>query len=333
MEIVSVENNWRDEVLYLDINIGNICNYKCWYCWPGSNEGTIKWPNIEILKKNITHLINYYIANTNKRVFDIHFVGGEPTHWPKLGEFIQFCRENFNCLISMTSNGSKQKTWWHRYGTYFDRIHMSCHHQYIKREDFRDICDWLYKNNVVVSASVMMDPNQWDKCIDLVEYLKGSKYKWTIRYVDIVDERISYTEEQYKILSQHRARRVNLLFFWWNNKYWTSKVKVVDTQGKTHRMQDNELLLKRMNNFYGWECSVGVNWIIISGTGDLSCTRGQKLFGEDTYYNLYDKDFVNKFNPKIIPSICTQTECVCGIETTMPKRKISNKKVIPIYAN
>lgn len=333
MEITKVHNNWKDDVLRLDINLGNYCNYKCWYCWPGSNNGTYKFPNIDIIKRNISHLINYYKEHTPKKVFDIHFCGGEPTHWKDLPEFIKFLKDEFNCLISMTSNGSKKVQWWKENAKYFDRIHMSCHHEFVNIEEYREICDYLYEQNVVVSVSVMMDPNAWNKCTGLVEYLKGSRHRWTIRYVEIIGPNINYTQEHRDVLSLHRARRVNLWFFFKNNRHYKSKVIVRDDKGKKHRFEDNEILLKRLNNFYGWECSVGVNWINVSMSGEISGTCNQLLFGNDFSYNLYDSDFVEKFTPDIKPAICTKTQCLCSIETVMPKKKIANKTVIPIYEN
>lgn len=333
MNLVKIHNNWRKDTLYIDINLGNYCNHKCWYCWPESNLGTHKFPDLEILKTNITHLIDYYKNNTDKKIFDVHFCGGEPTHWKDLPEFIKFLKEKFNCLISMTSNGSKKMEWWKVNGKYFNRIHMSCHHEYVNLEEFRNICDYLYDINVVASASVMMDPFAWDKCINIVEYLKKSRRQWTIRYVDIIDPTVKYTDEQQKILLKHRARRVNLWFFWKNNKYYRSKVTVTDDKGKKYKFQDNEIILKKLNNFYGWECTAGVNWVDVSMKGVISATCHQQLYGEQSFYNLYDLDFVKKFNPKIQPVICTKTSCVCGIESVMPKKRINNKKIIPIYAN
>lgn len=322
MNLVSIDNNWKDNVLNIDLNLGNYCNYKCWYCWPGSNNGTHKFPNIDVIKKNISHFIDYYKQHTNKTMFDIHFCGGEPTHWPKLPEFIKFLKENFNCLISITSNGSKKLEWWEQNSKYFDRIHMSCHHEFVNIEEYRDLCDYLYTQNVVVSVSMMMDPNAWDKCINLVEYLKKSNKQWTIRYVELIDDTINYTEEQKKILAMHRARRVNIFWFWKNNKYYRSKVVAIDNSGKKHKLQDNEILLKKLNNFYDWECSLGVNWVNISNNGTISGTCGQILYNENNNYNLYDVDFQNKFQPTIKPVICSKKQCVCSIETVMPKRKL-----------
>lgn len=331
MQIVEVDNNWRSEVLNIDLILGNYCNYKCWYCWPGANAGTIKFPDLELLKKNISHLINYYRKNTKKKVFDIHFCGGEPTHWKHFPEFIRFLKENFNCLISMTSNGSKKLEWWEKNVKYFDRIHLSCHHEFVELEEYRNLCDYIYEQNVIVSVSVMMDPNKWDKCMDIIDYLKKSKRQWTIRYVEIIDKNVIYTDEQKSVLSKHRARRVNLWYFWKNNKYYRSKVVVKDETGKTHRFQDNEILLKKLNNFSGWECSVGVNWINISMNGTISGTCGEHLYKNDFNYNLYDLDFEKVFNPVIQSTPCTKIECRCVIETVMPKKKSNpQQKIISI---
>lgn len=330
MDLISVHNNWDKDVLNIDIILGNYCNYSCWYCWPGSNAGTHKFPDIDIIKTNITHLMNYYQQH-GKTKFDIHFCGGEPTHWPQLSEFVKYLKSKFNCLISMTSNGSKKKEWWEVNAKYFDRIQLSCHHQYVDKEQFRNLCDFLYEANVVVSVSTMMDPKEWDKCISIVNYLKKSKHSWTIRYVEIIDKNVAYTDEQKQVLAQHRARKVNLWFFLKNNKYYRSKVTVIDSAGKKYRYKDNEILLKKLNNFFGWECSVGVNWINVSMSGEISGTCGENLFGLDYKFNLYDYDFISKFNPNITETICSKSFCNCEIETVMPKRKLKSRKIIPIY--
>jgi MoaA/NifB/PqqE/SkfB family radical SAM enzyme len=333
MNIVSVENNWNSNTLRIDINIGNICNYQCWYCWPGAHAGTDYWPDLELIKKNTAHFINYYKHNSNKTVFDFHFVGGEPTHWPKLFEYVKFLKDNFNCLISMTSNGSKKLDYWKKVVPYFDRIHMSAHHQFMDVAQFRSVCDLLYENNVIVSVSMMMDPTNWDKCYNIVEELKQSKRRWTIKYVELIGNDITYTEEQQLILKKFRARSVNLFWFFKNNKHYRSKVKVIDDNGKKHKFGDNEILLRKLNQFYGWECSVGVDWVHIHRSGNISGTCGQVLFGNDVNYDFYSADFENEFKPTISFTKCTQLACWCGIETTMKKFKVDNAKVIPIYAN
>jgi organic radical activating enzyme len=323
MNLVKVENGWNNKTLGINLSLGNVCNYNCWYCFPGENEGDYKFPDYETFKTNITHLLNHY-KNNGKEIFDISYVGGEPTHWPKLAEFTQYLKENFNCLISMTTNGSKKLDYWKKIAPYFNRIQISYHHQYADIQKFKDICDYLYTQNVVVSASVMMDPNEWNKCIDVVEELKLSKNRWTIRYSELLGHGITYTEEQLRILDLHRARGPNPFWFWKNNKYYKSKVVVTTDTGKRIKLKDNSILLNRWNNFYKWECSLGVDWVHIDHSGTVSGTCNQSLYNEKQKYNLRDTDFALKFNPKIQSVICKQFSCNCMAETNMPK------KVIPI---
>ncbi len=325
MKLIKVENGWNDKVLGIDLSLGNVCNYKCWYCFPGANEGDQKFPDYETFKTNITHLLNYYKDN-GKEIFDISYVGGEPTHWPKLIDFTKYLKENFNCLISMTTNGSKKMDYWKQIAPYFDRIHMSCHHQYVNLEKFRDVCDYLYTQNVIVSVSVMMDPTCWDTCMYMVEQLKKSKKRWTIRYVELLGHNITYIDDQIKILNKHRARGPNLFWFWKNNKYFKSKVIATSDNGNLIKLKDNGILLNRWNTFYGWECSVGSNWIHVGTTGHISGTCGEKLYNDTKIYNLRDKNFVSTFNPTIGPTTCKQISCNCMAETNMPK----HKKIIPI---
>jgi MoaA/NifB/PqqE/SkfB family radical SAM enzyme len=326
MNIISVDNNWNPKVLRIELSLGNVCNYRCWYCFPGSNEGNFKFPNLEILKKNIPHLIDYYKKNLGKEIFEFEFVGGEPTHWPKLLEFIKFLKENFKCLITITTNGSKSVKWWNEAAEYFDRVMLSCHYQYVNIQEFRDIADLLYSKGIIVSSSVMMDPNEWEKCIELVQFLKGSRYRWTIKYANIVGHDVLYHDKQRKILNKFRARRANLFWFWKNNNYYVSKVKVTDEHGKSYRLKDNEIIFKNLNRFNGWKCNIGVDWIVVKMDGTISGNCNQNLFGLPKNYNFFSDSFIHEFSPKLISSVCDKFECNCTLESNM-------KKVIPIYEN
>ena len=86
-KIIEIKNG-NTKTLRINYDLGNICNYKCWYCFPGSNEGTVPWPAVELVKHNIVKLITHYQSNG----YDVQLslLGGEPTLWPNLGEFVEF---------------------------------------------------------------------------------------------------------------------------------------------------------------------------------------------------------------------------------------------------
>jgi MoaA/NifB/PqqE/SkfB family radical SAM enzyme len=335
MNIVEVKQNWPSDLLRVDVTLGNICNYQCWYCWPGSNEGNHKWPEFDTIVKNTAHLLDYYLANTDKKKFDFHIMGGEVTHWKEFVNFIKYFKERYDCIFTLTTNASKKLSWWESAYSYLDYVTISTHHEFSDPAHVRDVADFLYKKNIMVVSLVLMDPAAWDKCMSIVDYFKGSAKRWSIRYVEVIHDKVVYTDAQKQVLDKLRARRVNPLFFLKTNKSYKSKVTVVDDANKTHKFGDHELVLRRLNNFQGWECDAGVEWVAIKMDGSLAAICSNNLYDSDEQYNLFDPEFVNKFTPTIKPTICHKDACWCMFETNMPKRKINAtvKKVIPIYAN
>jgi organic radical activating enzyme len=269
------------------------------------------------------------MENSNKKIFEFHFEGGEPTHWPQLSEYAKFLKENFNCLISMHSNGSKKIEYWQSIAPYFDSVTLSGHHEFMEQEHFRNLGDFLYENNVLVSANIMMHPTRWDTCMHIVDFLINSKHKWAIRYREIYGSNVVYTPEQISILARHRVRSHNLFWFIKNNKYFNSKVRVVDSTGKKHKLVDNEITLKRLNQFKGWRCSVGVDFIHINRSGVFACLSKQSFFPPGI--NFYSDNFTNEFSPVLEYVVCNKDNCWDHGESNMKKYKTSDSKIIPIY--
>jgi hypothetical protein len=183
----------------------------------------------------------------------------------------------------------------------------------------------------MVNIQVMMDSRRWDSCMDAVEYYKNSKHHWTIRHAEIVHDDINYTTEQKTILQTLRPRGTSPWFYIRNNKTPGSGVKVIDDLGKIYKIDDHKLVLERLNNFQGWECDVGVDWLNIKANGTIAGICGNKLYDQSAVYNIFDPDFLETFQPQITSTICN-SNCWCTFETNMPKRKINSntKKIIPI---
>jgi wyosine [tRNA(Phe)-imidazoG37] synthetase (radical SAM superfamily) len=67
-EIIEIkQKGWKSNTLRVDLILGNICNYKCWYCWPQCNRGDVKWPEFDLVTQNLSCLLDYYLKNSNKR--------------------------------------------------------------------------------------------------------------------------------------------------------------------------------------------------------------------------------------------------------------------------
>lgn len=321
MEIIEVRNTWPSDYFKIEINLGDICNFQCWYCWPEAHAAKYKWPDYDLLVKNLSHLIEYYIQNTNKRKFEISLLGGEVTHWKRFIDFIEHFKTKYDCIITIITNASKSLDWWKTAAKYLSYVYVSHHPQFSKKEHNRELLDYLYEQNIVSLVAVLMDPNCWDKCLETIEYYKQSKHEWTIRYHGIIHEKVNYTPEQNEILKEVRARRVNLSWFFANNKLPITNVEIIDKENNLHKVTDKHIVLQRLNNFKGWDCSLGIDWISIKHDGSISGACKNRLYGLEKYYNIYDTEFDKIFNPIIKSAICDRPACWCDPEANMPKKR------------
>lgn len=322
--IISVNNAISKDVLRIEYCLGNTCNYSCWYCFPNSNTGTYRWPDIDIVKKNLSHLIKQYLIYGKKRI-EFKLIGGEPTLWPKLGEFAEYFSKEFNCLISMSTNGSRTLRWWRENAKYFGYIDLSVHHAEADINHLISVADCVYDQNVYIAANVLMDFNAWDKCISIIDQLKKSKRRWYIAATDIQhNQQWHYTEEQQKFLLKPIQRYANPWYFFKTHKVDKINCSITYENKKTKKVSPLFIVLNNLNHFQGWECNAGIDRIHITMAGDiLACNMQQPLFNKPITYNIYQNGFTTVFNPKITSSICVKKDCNCTAEILLKKRKLT----------
>lgn len=319
MNIIEVKSNWKSSDLRIEFMIGNLCNYSCWYCFPGSFEGTHRFPDYDLIVKNLLHLVNRYKAKGKKRIF-LHIIGGEPTLWPKLGEFAElFSKEG--CLISISTNASRTIRWWEEYAKFFDKVIISFHHERVDVDHNIQVGDILYRNGAIVNANVLMDPNAWDKCVSIIEKIKKSKHKWTILAAEVLHSKILYNKEQKEYLKDYIKRKPNLLNYLRRNKHARVEIKVVLEDHSVKKVQNNWITLNKLNHFKGWSCSLGQDSLFITKEGNVTGTCNENLYGLDFSYNIYDPEFEKKFDPELNPVICSKDDCWCQAEVILNKVK------------
>lgn len=319
--IVEIKNNSPKNRLRIEYMLGNFCNYKCKYCFPGSNEGDQHWPDIAVVKKNLSHLLNQY-KKIGKSEFLFYLIGGEPTVWKELPEFCKYFKENYSSIIHISTNGSRSFNWWKENFIHFDQIDISVHHEYAKIEHIKNISDLIYENEVYVNCDVMFDYGYFDKCKQIVEDLKTSKHSWPIISKPILlNGKTFYNEEETKYLEDGLKRIPDLVWYHKVNKIdrTTVDVSFKDKSQKTI-YGDNWFVLNNLNNFFKWECNIGVDFIKILPNGIIKSNCQQRLYNLDKDFNLYNPVFKDEFNPKIERTICQQSICRCSSEIVINKR-------------
>jgi len=333
---IEIINPDYDEYLSIQYAFTNVCNYKCNYCWPDSHSGTSRWPDYDIICKNFDHLISVYKTHFNKKTIRFHLLGGEPTLWPRLGDFAKFIYEKHGCRITMSTNGSRTLRWWDEYAEYFNDIQLSVHHEFCDLDHIKSVLDCIYsKGTVMTAAMVLMDPVAWDKCVGIVDELVDYPTPWLVKTKTLVESDGEFTSELNKNYnSEHK-------------EYLKNKIKKLPPEDYIIRMkelgnieQDRTSAIIKFNDgtsepyktfslyetgnnsFLGWSCNLGKDRVTVQANGRLQGSCGElKIYGNNVFH-IHDVDFVETFTPEVVkPVKCSIPFCGCSAEVRLPKKK------------
>lgn len=331
---IKIESTQRPNILEIRWMPHNVCNFKCKYCFPGSFEGTDRAPKeIDLLVKNFSHLINHYKINRKKDKVHLKILGGEPTVWPSLEKFIKEIKEKHDVYVSLISNGSRTLRWWEQNGHMIDNVVLSFHAMQADLDHHIKVADTMYELGKKVTVLVLMDPENWDICKRSVDYmLAHAKHKWFIQAKEVVEYGqgpITYTDEQKKYLSKEIKQWPSIAWFLKNYKLIADgsirifESKTTLSSGKKILATPQTYINNDWNSFKGWGCDVGLDCVFVDSKGSVIGSCGQDIYNLDYHYNILDQDFVEKFKPDLVPSICKMDKCLCQPETHISKRKLS----------
>ena len=310
-----IENNQDPDMVRIEYMPGNTCNHKCHYCFPGSNEGDQGWPDVDIVKQNLSHLLTHY-ENNGKPKSNLYIVGGEPTLWKGLEELCQYLKSKHNIIIEMSTNGTRKLNWWKNNAKNFDHVEVSVQREFANLDHLITVCDTLYDLGIFVNADVLIDPDDFEQSVANLEYLKTHcKNKWPI-IAKIVhfNGRHRYTDTQLTYFENVIKQYPTQEWFDTTNKKPLRNIKIHSDDNIITVNNDNYLIANNLNKFQGCTCNLGVDFIKIFPDGRITGNCQQKLFG-----NLHDDNFTQTYSPVIEPLICNRQLCVCSEETVIAK--------------
>lgn len=334
MKPIAILNDTFDNYLYINFISSTVCNYKCHYCFPGCNDGKHRWPkDLTIFNKNLGHMIDVYKKQLGKTKIRINIAGGEPTLWPQLGEFAEYFHKEYDCKLTLATNGSRTMRFWHEYAKYFDDICVAAHHESCDLNHIKEVLDYAYNNtDVLINCLVLMDPTAWEKCESIVDELRDHTTPWLlkVRPLKINEKIVEYTPEQTayikdkmkKIPPNEWIQRMKDLGKLYTEEDSTGMQLVMDN-GEVINGDTNMIFRNDWYHFTGWECNIGVDRFQIDADGSIvgSCTA-RNLFNLSYPLNINDENFIEEFDKvKITPIKCRQLSCLCSAEVKMPKRK------------
>jgi len=322
MKPIKIISNQKKNHIKISYSPTDVCNYTCNYCFPGSNAGKYPYPkNLNLIVDNFSHLFDYYKHNGYETI-ELQILGGEPTLWPELDEFIIRLKNKHNFIASVQSNGSRTIRWWQEKAQVFNKVTLTAHHKETNLAQFVTIADTLFDTDVYVEVSVCMDSTDWDKCVNMVEYFKRvGRNKWYIGTQKLEGSiGTNYTQDQLDYLSHSTKRNPSLFYaFRMRKNFSINRSKVIFDNGSTQTVRHNQVQINDWNHFFNWQCHVGLEMFYINPNGKLTGSCGSNIYGLDDTFNIYDIDFKEKFNPELKTTRCPYLGCYCTPETRMTK--------------
>lgn len=344
MKPIKIISTQKSNILEIRWNPNNVCNYKCEYCFPGTNTGEYLSPkNLDLVIKNFNHMIKRYKEQLGKTKIHLMMAGGEPTLWKDLSIFIREIKKENDIYLTLNTNGSRTLRWWKEYGHLIDNAHLSYHISQADPDHMIAVADTLFEYNKKVTVKVLMARDRWQEGLDVIEYMKkNSKHKWFIMTGEVIEPEvmnlagikvidandIQLTTDQKKFLKNSLKRIPSLLWLWKNRKLvFGGQIRLYESlayfeNGKNLKAKSNTYINNNWNNFEGWSCDIGLDSVYIHWDGEIKGSCMQTIYGLDYAYNILDDDFVEKFNPEFKPSICTKKNCYCSPETHISKFKL-----------
>lgn len=302
---------------YINWALVNRCNYKCNYCHPDLNSGTIKPPKYEA----VTHFIDDVLKSVNTVDGKAHFEfgGGEVTILSYFSELIQYISER-NGEVTIVSNGSKKISWWQENVKHLSGVSLSFHINDIKSEShFIEVSKVLEASQTTrFHVNIMMVPDRFGDCLQFANRLK-QKVRCSIALQPLfegfghggITKKYPYTPEQEKIMKDFRGRPELK-----DLSPSMAELEVKYADGKTENLSTFDLIANDQTNFVGWDCYAGVDSLVVTFSGDIYRSWCMQ---DGPIGSIYDENIELPTHP----TKCRTKICQCGVD--LSAKKINTK--------
>lgn len=282
--------------------LGNTCNYSCSYCPEELHSGTFKYPKLDIA----VDIFNKFRGDANQKIY-YEIVGGEPTLWSKLSEYIDII-SNENTFIEVNSNASRTKRYWDSFNAKVDFFYLSFHPETADEDKFIEVLESLH-NRYRVHVTILLLHEYWDKCkrffnkIFIERTDLNINVTFTLVRPNFSEEAMIPTEEMRQYIQMNKKNRAlplkqnvpHTLFY--NDK----------------RINWRNFQLNNFNNFKGMQCNAPSERLYIHVDGNIyhaSC-RERGSIG-NIYTGRYDLS-------NNTPITCSKNKCGCKFDALPSK--------------
>jgi len=306
----NTNNLFDNKTFRINWHLGNTCTFKCSYCDPLCHDGSIPWSDLDRSKELVDTILDVYSKRFNKEIFMFELTGGEPTVYPHIDEFSKFLKQR-GIFVSLCTNGSRSLRWWDEYGGNFTSITNSYHPEFTDVKHLTEVCNLLRLKNVDATSLVLLDPNNFEKVKNDLEYMRNNgtfgvfvrkvykRNEGTMETRDYTQEQLDYLEKNNYIAPKVNVNPIDKLIYRIN---WMKEDK------SQEEINENFIIGTPKNNFKEWNCYGGIDTLSLDMRGYIFpayCSTGTRnSIGNWRTDNIKDIKWPEK------PMICN-SKCTC----------------------
>ncbi len=295
----------------------SICNFKCSYCPTSLHDGKNRGLPLEDVKNFCLQVIQH---KKDKKVF-FEFTGGEMTYYKDFVALFEFLKAN-GADTGLISNGSRDLEFWQQHKHLIDHICLSFHPEQGDMDHFFKVVT-LLNEVTTVHVNIMMLPEKFDALMGLgrkiAAQVEGVSISIQALFEEMSGDIFPYTKEQKDLLdkpdlevgSDIKYCRTPKL----ERKVYRGEMKKVFPDGTEEVVNPPELIAQGENNWYGWNCNIGLENLVVDFYGNVK--RGWCGVGGDIGHV---SDYV--FNFPTRPVYCQTQNCYCGLDIMAKKVKV-----------
>jgi len=292
----SVTSRWyHQDSIKIEWNLGKRCNYDCSYCPASIHDNSSPHTDIEILKSVVDRLVSL------GKPVRLSFTGGEPCVHPKFQELVRYCKHKGISWISVTTNGTLPFEFYTMLPV--DQYVFSLHFEFDWKRVFETMLRVVSSSKIKIMAQIMAHHEHMDSVLMARARCLQEEIPSTIR-------RIRWTEGDHNVFDDLKYDGKDLQWILENES--TVEANTVLLYEHPVLMHSNDVIKNHLNQFKDWQCSAGIESLMINWDGDVhraTCRVGGSLG------NIYEGTFVVPTEP----ITCTRDWCTCSADIPLTK--------------
>ena len=288
---LTYQNPEKENWFLVSWTLSNKCNYRCDYCPSFLHDGSSGWPD----KDDVFDFVKSF--NLPGKEICYRITGGEPTYWKHFTEFAKTVKQQGH-FFSFLTNGSQTVEYYKEISQWSDGIIISYHPKYA---DVKHIADVANAIDCPVALNLMMVPEQFAEQESVARRLYALTDALAI-WPKVIVDKTSLDHVTNKVSAYTQAQQDTISNWPYFRKLDDAKLHRGEIMLDDELVTANDLIVKELNNHYGWTCWAGLHMIKIDMYGDIyraECEQGGKI------------GTISDYTMPTAPIICGKTTCAC----------------------